>query len=101
MSGRRIAAVGALVIGLAALILALIVAVQEFPQGLVVLGLVCIAGVVAWYGVLRRGVVRAIGLSVGAIAFAAADPAGPQRARGRGRPDRRRAGGRRLTRWPR
>ena len=72
MSGRQIAAVGALVIGLAALVLALIVAVQEFPQGLVVLGLVCIAGVVAWYGVLRRGVVRAIGLSVGAIAFAAA-----------------------------
>ena len=72
LSGRRIAAVGALVIGLAALVLALIVAVQEFPQGLVVLGLVCIAGVVAWYGVRRRGVVRAIGLSVGAIAFAAA-----------------------------
>ena len=41
MSGRRIAAVGALVIGLAAVVLALIVAVQEFPQGLVVLGLVC------------------------------------------------------------
>ena len=72
MSGRRIAAVGALVIGFAALVLALIVAVQEFPQGLLVLGLVCIAGLVAWYGVLRRGAVRAIGLSVGAIAFAAA-----------------------------
>ena len=72
MSSRRIAAVGALVIGLAALILALIVAVQEFPQGLLVLGLVCVAGMVGWYGLLRRGVVRAIGLSVGAIAFAAA-----------------------------
>ena len=57
MSGRRIAAVGALVIGLAALVLALIVAVQEFPQGLVVLGLVCIrsgrlagSGGAAWSG---------------------------------------------------
>jgi diacylglycerol kinase family enzyme len=72
MSGRRIAAVGALVIGPAALVLALIVAIQDFPDGLVVLGLVYAGGLVAWYGVLRRGVVRAIGLAVGAIAFAAA-----------------------------
>ena len=72
MSARRIAAVGALVIGFAALVLAVTVAVQEFPQGLIVLGLVCVAGLVAWYGVLRRGAVRAVGLSVGAIAFAAA-----------------------------
>jgi diacylglycerol kinase family enzyme len=72
MSARRIAAVGALVIGFAALVLALTVAVEDFPQGLIVLGLVCVAVLVAWYGVLRRGAVRAIGLSVGAIAFGAA-----------------------------
>ena len=72
MSARRIAAVGALVIGPAALVLALTVAVQEFPQGLIVLGLVSLAALVTWYGVLRRGAVRAIGLSLGAIGFGAA-----------------------------
>jgi diacylglycerol kinase family enzyme len=72
MSGRRLAAVGALVLGFASLVLAVIVAVQEFPQGLLVLALVCVAAVVGWYGVLRRGAVRAVGLSVAAVAFVAA-----------------------------
>jgi diacylglycerol kinase family enzyme len=72
MSARQVAAIGALLIGLAALVLAVIVAIQEFPEGLIVLGLVCLAGLAGWYGVLRRGAVRAIGLAAGAIAFAAA-----------------------------
>ncbi len=69
---RRIAALSALVLGVAALVLALVVAVQEFPQGLIVLGLVCIAGLSGWHGLLRRGVVRVAGLSVAAIALAVA-----------------------------
>ena len=59
-------------IGAAALGLAVAVAVQEFPQGLITFGLVCIAVFVAWYGALRRGAIRAVGLAVGAVAFAAA-----------------------------
>jgi diacylglycerol kinase family enzyme len=72
MSGRRVAAGGALVIGFAAIALAVIVAVQDFPQGLIVLGLVCVGGLAAWYGALRRGAVRVAGLGGGAIALAVA-----------------------------
>ena len=72
MTGRQLAAAGALLLLFAALTLALIVAVQEFPKGLVVLGLVLVAGLVGWYGVLRRGAARVAGLSLGAVALAAA-----------------------------
>ena len=72
MSGRRIAALGALVIGLAALVLAVVVAFQDFPQGLAVLGLVCVAALRGWYGALRRGLVRGLGLAAAAIALVAA-----------------------------
>ena len=71
-SGRRIAAIGALTIGFVSLGLALILAVQDFPQGLLVLALVCVAGLVGWYGLRRRGAVRAVGLSVAVVAFVAA-----------------------------
>ena len=36
-------------------VLAVVVAVSEFPRGLAVLGCVLLAGAAAWYGVLRRG----------------------------------------------
>ena len=61
-SGRRLAAVVALVIGPASLILAVVLAVQEFPQGLGVLALVGAAAVIGWYALIRRGLVRAVGL---------------------------------------
>ena len=61
-SGRRVAAVVALVIGPASLILAVVLAVQEFPQGLGVLALVGAAAVIGWYALIRRGWVRAVGL---------------------------------------
>ena len=69
---RRIAAVVALVVGIATVVLALVVAVSEFPRGLVLLGLVLLAGVSAWYGVLRRGIARVAGLGTGALALAGA-----------------------------
>jgi diacylglycerol kinase family enzyme len=72
MSTRRLAAVGALAIGLAALVLAVVVVVQEFPRGLLVLALVCVGALAAWYGVLRRGPARVAGLAIGAVGFAAA-----------------------------
>ena len=72
MSGRRIAAVGALVIGFTTLVLAAVLVFQEFPQGVIVLGLVCLGGLAGWHGALRRGAVRAIGLSVAVAALIAA-----------------------------
>ena len=65
-------------------------AVQEFPQGLIAFGLLCLAVFVAWYGALRRGAVRAVGLAVGAVAFVAAILLVIERPRGGDHPDRRR-----------
>ncbi len=72
MNARRIAAVGALAIGLAAVGLAIAIAIQEFPQGVIVLGLLCVAVLAAWYGLLRRGLARIAGLALGAIGLSAA-----------------------------
>ena len=72
MNGRRAAAFGALAIGIAASVLAVVVAIQEFPRGLVALGLAWLAVVAGFYGVLRRGAARIAGVSVAAVAFAAA-----------------------------
>jgi diacylglycerol kinase family enzyme len=72
MSGRRAAALGALIIGLAASVLAVIVATRDFPRGLIAIGLVYLAVLVGFYGALRRGAVRAAGIAAAAVAFAAA-----------------------------
>jgi diacylglycerol kinase family enzyme len=69
---RRLAAVFALVVGAATLVFAVVVAINQFPRGLIVLGCVLIAGVSAWYGLLRRGIARVVGLIVAAAALAAA-----------------------------
>ena len=69
---RRLAATVALVVGTATLVLAIAVAVSEFPRGLGVLGCVVVAGASAWYGVLRRGVARVAGLTIAALALAGA-----------------------------
>ena len=66
-TGRRLAAVVALVIGPASLILAVVLAVQEFPQGLGVLALVGAAAVIGWYALIRRGWVRAVGLLLAVV----------------------------------
>ena len=72
MSARRIAAVGALLLGLGGLALAVVVAVQEFPRGLIALVCVAVAAAGAWYGVLRRGPVRVAGFCVGVLGVGAA-----------------------------
>jgi len=69
---RRIAAAVALLVGAATIVLGVVVAVSEFPRGLFVLGCVVIAAVAAWYGVLRRGIARVVGLSVAGLALAGA-----------------------------
>jgi diacylglycerol kinase family enzyme len=72
MSARRIAAIGALLLGSSGFGLAVVVAVQEFPRGLIVLTCVALAAAAAWYGLLRRGALRVAGLSVGALGLGAA-----------------------------
>ncbi len=69
---RRLAALFALVVGAATLTLAIAVAITQFPRGLVLLGCVLLAGMAAWYGLLRRGIARVVGLVVAGIAFVAA-----------------------------
>jgi diacylglycerol kinase family enzyme len=72
MSARRIAAIGALLLGLGGLALGVVVAVQEFPRGLIALAFVAVAACGAWYGVLRRGPVRVAGFCVGVLGVGAA-----------------------------
>ena len=72
MSARRIAAIGALLLSLGGFGLAVVVAVQEFPRGPIALTCVALAAAAAWYGLLRRGVLRVAGLLVGALGLGAA-----------------------------
>ncbi|HST38962.1 MAG TPA: diacylglycerol kinase, partial [Conexibacter sp.] len=72
MSRRRLAAIGALALCGGGLLLALVVAVQEFPRGLIALALVTGAAAVAWYGVVRGGALRVAGLLIGALGLAGA-----------------------------
>ena len=66
---RRVAAGCALVLGAATLVLGIVVAVNQFPRGLGLLVCVLIAGAAAWYGVLRRGFIRAAALGVAGLAL--------------------------------
>jgi diacylglycerol kinase family enzyme len=66
---RRLAAILALVVGATTLVLAVGVAVAEFPRGLGLSGCVVVAGASAWYGVLRRGAARVAGLTVAVLAL--------------------------------
>ena len=68
---RRLAAIAAIVLAAAGLALAIAVAVDEFPRGLVVLALTVLALGAAWYGVLRRGMARIAGLAAAAVLFVA------------------------------
>ena len=69
---RRLLALVALVVGAATVVLAVVVAVSEFPRGLAVLACVLLAAAAAWYGVLRRGFARVAGLAVAGVALAGA-----------------------------
>ncbi len=72
MSSRRLAAIGALLLGSGGLALAVIEAVQEFPRGLIALACVVIGAIAAWSGLLRTGALRAAGLVVGVLGLGAA-----------------------------
>jgi len=69
---RRATAVAALVLPLLALLVAAVIAVEQFPQGLLVLGGVAIALSAAWYGLLRGGAARMLGAGIALAMLAAA-----------------------------
>jgi diacylglycerol kinase family enzyme len=53
------------------LILAVDILVEQFPRGLIVLAGVAIAFAAAWYGLLRTGAARVLGVAIAAMALAA------------------------------
>jgi diacylglycerol kinase family enzyme len=70
-TGQRVSAIMALGLLIAVLILAFSIVVREFPSGLIVLGCVGVAFAAAWYGMLRRGTARLLGLALALLALAA------------------------------
>jgi diacylglycerol kinase family enzyme len=68
----RVVALLALGLLVAAVLLAVYAMIDRFPRGLIVLGLVVVAVGVGFQGVLRRGLVRAVGLALAAAALVAA-----------------------------
>jgi diacylglycerol kinase family enzyme len=67
---RRLAAIAALLLMAASLILAVVVAVQDFPAGISVLVCLLLAVLAAWWGVVRRGLGRVVGVGVGVLLLA-------------------------------
>ncbi len=68
---RRIAAVAALALPPLILVLAVDIVVQQFPWGVIVLAGAAIAFVAAWYGLLRTGAARVLGIAVAVVGLAA------------------------------
>src|SRR4051794_33878717 len=71
-TGRRMAAVLAILAACWTLLLTLIVAIDDFPRGLLVLLGVAVLVAGAWEGVLRRGWGRVAGMAVAAAGLAGA-----------------------------
>ncbi|HEY7075212.1 MAG TPA: diacylglycerol kinase family protein [Solirubrobacteraceae bacterium] len=69
---RRLAAAAALLLAAAACLGAAAIVVARFPRGLLLLAFVAVALVVGWYGLVRRGVGRAVGLASAVVLLVAA-----------------------------
>jgi diacylglycerol kinase family enzyme len=69
---RRLNAIAALVLMGAAAVLAMILAVQTFPRGLTVFACLLAAVLAGWWGLLRVGVERVLGLSAAGLLLAGA-----------------------------
>jgi diacylglycerol kinase family enzyme len=67
MIRRRLAACAALALGLAALVLLIVLAVEDFRRGVLSLALLALSLAAAWQGVVRRGAPRVLWLGVGAL----------------------------------
>jgi hypothetical protein len=64
---QRLAAIAALLLLAASVVLAVIVGVQRFPSGLIVLAWVAVALAVAWWALLHRGAARLLGAAVAGV----------------------------------
>jgi diacylglycerol kinase family enzyme len=71
-AGRRLWSAAALLLALGAIVLAVVVAVIGFPDGLSVLACVAVGIAAAWYGVQRRGPARLVGIAVALLLLAGA-----------------------------
>jgi hypothetical protein len=71
VSARRAAAIAALGVGAATLLLGFYIVIDQFLRALLVLGGVIVALAAGWYGLLRRGALRAAALGVAMIGLAA------------------------------
>ncbi len=63
---RRLAAIASILLMAAALVLAVVIAVQSFPRGLTVLACLILGAGAAWWGFLRGGAARAVAFVVAA-----------------------------------
>ena len=72
MTKRRLAAICAVLVGAATIVLAVAVAIGNFPRGLFLTACVVLAGIAGWYAVLRKGTLRVAGLTVAALALGGA-----------------------------
>ena len=70
MSRRRLAAIAAIVLAAATVVLAIVVAIEDFPQGVWVVLCLFGAAAAAWFGLVRRGPARLASLVVAALALA-------------------------------
>jgi diacylglycerol kinase-like protein len=70
VTGRRAAALTALVLGAATVLLALYILIEQFPRGLVVFPCLVLALAAGWYGLLRRGIARLLGLAIALVLLA-------------------------------
>ena len=70
MSRRRLAAIAAIVLAAATVVLAIVVAIEDFPQGVWVVLCLFVAAAAAWFGLVRRGPARLASLVVAALAHA-------------------------------
>ena len=66
------------------LVLAVDIVVEQFPRGLIVLAGVAIAFAAAWYGLLRTGAARVLGVAIAVLALAATCRRADNRRRPRG-----------------
>ena len=70
--GRRELAIVALVAVLVVLVLGPFELVASFPRSLAVVGCLVLAGLAAWYALLRRGITRVLGVLLAALALTGA-----------------------------
>jgi hypothetical protein len=66
----RASALASLLLAAATLALAIDIVIDQFPRGLIILGCIGLALAAGWYGLLRRGSVRLLGLGLAGLALA-------------------------------